>query len=281
MFCNKCGAQLPDTASFCNKCGNTVKERVNKGYKPTTKISNFIPQKSGRKLSRIKMAKGSLGLLLMLAVVIIAVAVIMCIKNKQSIYGTWTDSSETMTFSFEESGILRISGANNVLGADVFQFAEDKGILHLQAELMLVDTVSIDLEYEVRDDILYINFRGKDMTLYRVKEPAGTGNVVENFVEEAMDTVQIISLYGTWSDSYGAVSFTFYEDGKVRITGLEDILDVDAFTFTEVDDDTLQLKADTNNVFIDAVGINMDYEINGNAMTVSIAGKNFQLIKND
>lgn len=24
MFCNNCGTQLPDTASFCSKCGNAI-----------------------------------------------------------------------------------------------------------------------------------------------------------------------------------------------------------------------------------------------------------------
>ncbi|MCM1048938.1 MAG: hypothetical protein NC433_11005 [Clostridiales bacterium] len=58
---------------------------------------------------------------------------------------------------------------------------------------------------------------------------------VEDFVEETLDTVQVAFLYGTWTDSYGAVSFTFNEDGTIRITGMSDTLGVEAFTFTEVD----------------------------------------------
>lgn len=58
-------------------------------------------------------------------------------------------------------------------------------------------------------------------------------------------------------------------------------MSVDAFTFTEVDDDTLQLKADTDNPIAGMVGLNMDYEIEGDSMTVIIATKSYTLIKQD
>ena len=58
-------------------------------------------------------------------------------------------------------------------------------------------------------------------------------------------------------------------------------MSVDAFTFTEVDDDTLQLKADTDNPIAGMVGLNMDYEIEGDSMTVIISTKSYTLIKQD
>ena len=56
---------------------------------------------------------------------------------------------------------------------------------------------------------------------------------------------------------------------------------VDAFTFSEVDNDTLQLKAESDNPLIGAIGLNMDYEIEGSSMTVSIAGKELTLVKKE
>lgn len=42
MFCEKCGTQLADTASFCNKCGNSVNEptvqNVLVGEQPDTEV---------------------------------------------------------------------------------------------------------------------------------------------------------------------------------------------------------------------------------------------------
>ena len=284
MFCEKCGAQLPDTASFCNKCGNTLRKNVNTVQTPVRKVSNItINQKKSPPLA-LKNRKGLFtilaGIVLLIVLIIIAVAVFSGIQKKTSIYGTWTDANNTITFTFNEDGNLRISGANNILGADAFQFTEEDGVLHLRAQGLA--GIGVDLEYEIVDDTLNISIMGQNMILYRV-EDNGAENIeeaVENWVEDALDTVQLYSLYGTWTDSYGAISFIFTEDGTLRVSGL-DTLSVDAFTFTEVDDDTLQLKANTDNPVAGMLGLNMDYEISGDTMTVTIAGKSYTLIKQD
>lgn len=286
MFCEKCGAKLPDTASFCNKCGNTLRKNVNTVQTPVRKVSNMtINQKKSPSLA-LKNCKGLFkilaGIVLLIVLIIIAVAVFSGIQKKTSVYGTWADVNKTITFTFNEDGNLRISGANNILGADAFQFTEEDGILHLQAQGLA--GIGVDLEYEIVDDTLNISIMGQNMTLYRALGDTDAENVeeaVENWVEDALDTVQVYSLYGTWTDSYGAISFTFSEDGKLRVSGLEDTLSVDAFTFSEVDDDTLQLKAESDNPIIGVVGLNMDYEIEGDTMTVSIAGKELKLVKKE
>ena len=284
MFCEKCGAQLPDTASFCNKCGNTLRKNVDTVQTPVRKISNItINQKNSPSLE-VKNRKGLFGILagivLLIVLIIIAVAVFSGIKKETSIYGTWTDANKTITFTFNEDGNLRITGANNILGADAFQFTEEDGVLHLQAQGLA--GIGVDLEYEIVDNALNISITGQSMTLYRLEDAdAENGEeALENWVEDALDTVQVYSLYGTWTDSYGAISFIFTEDGTLRVSGL-DTLSVDAFTFTEVDDDTLQLKANTDNPVAGMLGLNMDYEISGDTMTVTIAGQSYTLIKQD
>ena len=287
MFCENCGAKLPDTASFCNKCGNTLRKKVNTGQIPIPKPQKSVSSSNinVKKLQKEKSGKGFIGILVVLIIVAVvggvAIAGIGSIKKKTSIYGTWTDSNKTMTFTFDESGNLRVSGANNILGADTFTFTEEDGKLRLQVQGLAGSSVAVEVKYKISDDNLTLTIKGKDINLYRVNDSDATGNFVEDFVEDALDTVQILSLYGTWSDSYGAVSFTFQKDGKIRISGLEDALGVDVFTFTEMDDDTLQLKAESDNPILGAVGVNLDYEITGDTMTVSIAGRTFKLVKKD
>ena len=290
MFCEKCGAQLPDTAQFCNKCGNTLRKSTNMVQAPIRKKPNVSQNFKMPSLSSGKKNKGLFkilaGIVLLIVLVIFAVVVFSGIQKKTSIYGTWADANKTITFTFNEDGNLRISGSNNVLGADAFQFTEEDGVLHLQAQGLI--GIALDLEYEISDDTLNISVMGQNIMLYRVEdsevlnveEAENIGDAVGNFVEDALDIVQVYSLYGTWTDSYGAISFTFSEDGKLRVSGL-DTLSVDAFTFTEVDDDTLQLKADTDNPIAGMVGLNMDYEIEGDSMTVSIAGQQISLIKKE
>lgn len=290
IFCNQCGASVSVSASFCNKCGNTLRKSTG-AVQPQARIilnAGMSPKKqslvSGEKNKGL--FKILAGIVLLVVLIIIAIAVISGIKNRTSIYGTWSDTNQTITFTFNEDGNLRVSGANNILGADAFTFTEEDGVLHLQAQGLL--GVGFDLGYEIEDDTLSISILGQSIALYRVEGSEGMNfeevdmeEAVENFVEDALDSVQVYSLYGTWTDSYGAISFTFSEDGELRVSGMSDILSVDAFTFTEVDDDTLQLKADTDNPIAGMIGLNMDYEIEGNSMTVSIAGKQINLVKKE
>ncbi|MGN0393376.1 MAG: zinc-ribbon domain-containing protein, partial [Bariatricus sp.] len=243
MFCEKCGAQLPDTAKFCNKCGNTLRKKVNNIRMSITKVQNYVTNRMTRTSVSEKRNRGLLGILLVVVILAIAVVIFGGInKKKTNIYGTWADANKIMTLTFAKDGNLRISGATNVLGADIFQFTEEDGVLHLQAQGVVGNSVELDIEYEISDDTLKMSILGQKIILNRVTDSDGTGNVVEDFVEDTLDMVQIYSLYGTWSDSNDAVCFTFQEDGKLRISGLEDTLGVDVFTFSEVDSDTLKLK---------------------------------------
>ena len=298
MFCEKCGARLPDTAGFCNKCGNALRKNASTVHTPVMKVPNaVIGSKKPLSVSKKNdkgLHEGLVGTLLwvvLFVVVAVIIVVIVTAKKETGIYGTWTDANKTITFTFNKDGNLRIAGANNILGADVFQFTKEKDVLHLQAAGL--SGIGFDLKYEIDDDTLHISIAGQSMTLYRVKnshvegldlESSDAGSVGEAlgaWAEDAIDAVQIYSLYGTWTDSYGAISFTFSKDGKLRISGLEDTLAVDAFTFSEVDNDTLQLKAESDNPLIGAIGLNMDYEIEGSSMTVSIAGKELTLVKKE
>lgn len=301
MFCEKCGAQLPDTANFCNKCGNTLRKNVNKRQVPVTKVNNaaFNRNKStslSEKTDLQKILRGGLFFVTILIMILVMIVLLMGIPEikKADIFGTWMDAGKTISFTFNKDGSLRISGANNVLGADVFQFTKEDDMIHLQAQGGLADRVSFDMPYELTKETLTVTVLNQRIVLYRAGEAAamdaasedsselgGFVDSVKDFAEEAMDTVQIAFLYGTWTDSYGTVSFTFNKDGTIRITGLDDTLGVEAFTFTEVDDDTLQLKADSDNAILGAVGLNMDYEIEGNTMTVTLAGKELKLVKKE
>lgn len=273
MFCDKCGAQLADTASFCNKCGKEVKK---KGVQ--TEVDYIAPKKANRTM---KKKGGVLGIIIafLLIVVIGAVVAFFLTESRPTIYGSWTDSSRTITFSFSENKELRVSGPYNILGAELFTFTEDDGKIRLKAKDEVVGMISLEMDYELDGDTMVVSVMGNKMTLYRVDESDESGNIIEDIVDNAIDEMQRESLYGTWSDSTGTVSFTFYENGKIRISGLGTTLGVDVFTFSEVDGDTLQLKADSNNALLEVVSIQLDYEISGDTMTVNIADMQYTLVK--
>lgn len=285
MFCSKCGAQLADSAAFCNQCGNAMRATLPSGKQnvpPTSVINKGMGQK---KIPKV---------LWLLLPIIILIAVVICVVSlkKPDIYGTWVDEQGLIAFTFAENGSLRVSGRNNILGVDLFQFAEDKeGNLTLQAKGISGDMISLNMKYELSGDMMDITVLGQDFTLYRTDEenmilevlenPEEAQEVIAGAVEDVLDTFQSISLYGTWTDESGVISFTFQENGTIRIGGLADTLGADLFTFTEVDGDTLQLKADTGNKLLNLISLNLNYEISGDVMTVEIAGNTYQLIKQD
>ncbi len=281
MFCNKCGAQLPDTAVFCGKCGNAVQHTLPPGRQPVPK-KPVINQKT-----RQRKKPKALWLLLPGMVLMVVTLCAIFFKNP-AIYGTWTDEQETMAFTFEKDGNLRISGKNNLLGADLFQYTDNK------KDTLTLSTGNnmfyLDVPYEISKDKLELTIYDRHLTLYRsdknmlqeiAENPEEVQDIVESAVEDAMDTFQHLSLYGTWTDSSGMISFTFQKDGTIRIGGLSDTLGADLFTYTEVDSNTLQLKADTDNKLLNLISLNLDYKISDGVLTVEIAGNTYQLIKQE
>ncbi|MBE5884443.1 MAG: zinc ribbon domain-containing protein [Lachnospiraceae bacterium] len=285
MFCNKCGTQLSDSAAFCNQCGNAMQATLPPGKKVVPKTPVRNTGMGQKKIPKV--------LWLLLPIIILIAAVLCAVSlKKPDIHGTWVDEQGLIAFTFAENGSLRVSGKNNILGADLFQFTEDKeGNLTLQAKGISGDTISLNMKYELSEDMLDITVLGQNFTLYRTDEEKMILEVLENpeeaqevmaeAVEEVLDTFQSISLYGTWTDESGVISFTFQENGTIRIGGLADTLGADLFTFTEVDGDTLQLKADTGNKLLNLISLNLNYEISGDVLTVQIAGNTYRLIKQD
>lgn len=281
MFCNKCGAQLPDTAVFCGKCGNAVQHTLPSGRQS-------VPKKpvTNRKIQQRKKPKALW--LLLPGMVLMVVTFCAIFFKKPAIYGTWMDEQGMMAFTFEKDGNLRISGKNNLLGADLFQYTDNK------KDTLTLSTGNnmfyLDVPYEISKDKLELTIYDRHLTLYRsdknmlqeiAENPEEVQDIVESAVEDAMDTFQHLSLYGTWTDSSGMISFTFQKDGTIRIGGLSDTLGADLFTYTEVDSNTLQLKADTDNKLWNLISLNLDYKISDGVLTVEIAGNTYQLIKQE
>ena len=94
-------------------------------------------------------------------------------------------------------------------------------------------------------------------------------------------TVKVLfsSLYGTWTNSSGTFTLTIGEDGTVKIADSTGTFGADAFTYTEVDDDTIRLKVASDNFFASVLSIDMDYYVNGETLTVSALGKSYELTR--
>lgn len=205
MFCNKCGAQLPDSSIFCSQCGNTI-----------SNTKDILQNATISKRSSLHNNKTNLlWLILPIAIVITIVVCVSVIKD-----------SETTP-----------------------------------------DVVEMKDRNETKDVI--------EQDVSEIQE------VNENEAEDSLNDDESVSIYGKWIDSSGVISFTFQDNGIVRISGLSDILGADLFTFTEIDNDTFQLKADSDNVLLNLISFNLDYRIYGDVMAVNIAGEMYQLMRQE
>lgn len=101
---------------------------------------------------------------------------------------------------------------------------------------------------------------------------------LQSFDVELIHTIE--DLYGTWSDKNQTFSFTFNRDGTLRVSGSNNLFGADVMKFTEVDDDTLSLSADTSGL-LGMVSVNMDYVIFGDNLEVDFAGQQFTLTRKE
>ena len=85
------------------------------------------------------------------------------------------------------------------------------------------------------------------------------------------------SLEGTWADSNGTFTLTIDKYGVVKISDFSGTIGADVFTWSEVDDNTVRLKAYSDDYLISLVSIDMDYEVKGETLTVYLLGKSFDL----
>lgn len=91
------------------------------------------------------------------------------IHTIEDLYGTWADSSKTLSLTFGSDGTIRIAGYSNLFGADVMKYKEvDDNTLSLSADTSgLLGMVSVNMNYEIFGDNLWIELAGQQFTLIK------------------------------------------------------------------------------------------------------------------
>ena len=91
----------------------------------------------------------------------------------------------------------------------------------------------------------------------------------------------ITDLYGTWVTADRTFSITFGRDGKVRVADASNLLGVDVFSYREIDENTLGLKAEGMNPVLNLVEIAMAYELSGSNLTIEFLEYRFELVQSN
>jgi len=244
-FCDNCGEKLKEGAVFCSVCGSKV-VNANNGTGHTNKHKDNLTNE-----------------ILVDARDILA-GVIESIKRIWDKLLNWY----TTCFSDLKKG----------------EYKNKRCIIWLASHIVVIAIVIIAIIPSKKDDLIDVRANGAEAVL-----PAGNyaseddTNEIEESIEKAQSVLQDIkdnvdfgvkvlfsSLQGKWSDANGYFTLTINDDGTVQISDAKGLISADAFTYTEVDDDTVALKVKSDKLLAQLVSFNMDYHVEGEVLTISI-----------
>lgn len=178
MICENCGAQIEDEVLnvYCKNCGHKILKTGMDGTEPEGQGE----KKKGRSFKKWYFA--AVGGIVLLTGVIIMLVVLpgqgfggswpweKQVNTKAQLYGEWSDESGLLSMTFKEDDTIRIGAGSGFLGADLFTFTEEGGhTLYLKAktESMLGELLSLQVDYEMRDNEMQVSFLGMEYLLKR------------------------------------------------------------------------------------------------------------------
>ncbi|MCM1188381.1 MAG: hypothetical protein NC541_03680 [bacterium] len=180
MVCQYCGAQVEDEtlAVYCKKCG---KKLIREETGQEAEGPEDGKSKTGRKKWYLAAAGGAI-----LLIAVIVLLVVMqgpgAFRNPEGgtagsrteaeteLYGEWSDENGLLSMTFREDGTVRIGAGSGFLGADLFTFTEEGGdtlYLKAQADGLLGDLLSLQIDYEMQGDEMRVSFLGMEYFLKR------------------------------------------------------------------------------------------------------------------
>ena len=91
----------------------------------------------------------------------------------------------------------------------------------------------------------------------------------------------IEDLYGTWVDENGFLSLQFLENGDVRIADSTGLIGVELMIYSKFDANTLTFKAKADGRLVNLLSFNVDYELLGKNMQITVLGQTFEMVKTE
>ena len=154
MFCNKCGAQLDDTAVFCGQCGNPISGGKQTGQKAMQPGVRAVQRKT-------IYAIGALLAAVVVTGIIVAFGMRSAGKSEESdFYGTWTTLDGFMTITLEEDGIFEMR-ADSIGEVESGSFTDNK-----DGTITIMDGEYEEiLGYERSGDIMFLQIESVGLIL--------------------------------------------------------------------------------------------------------------------
>lgn len=305
MYCNNCGEKVRDGAAFCPSCGCRISNKGNESAahnsssfsgidieavkmkakdvaNSAVETASDIKEKSAEKLEELN----------------VSVAANKAVEKTKGVFG-WYSYNWSRVFKkgwkeIELKHHLIWCGAHlavllviaTAIGTGSSGGRAAKSVTYNDT---VVDNVQDDgngLGKSLSEVVSQIQGDGNDQEEIEDKSAAEelldsakeTANDIGNEIDYATK-VLFSSLYGTWTNSSGTFTLTIGKDGTVKIADSTGTFGADAFTYTEVDDDTVRLKVASENFLANMLSIDMDYYVSGETLTVSALGNSYELTR--
>ena len=251
MFCNKCGTKVKDGSRFCPVCGNEISGR-SMPDSGAVRNNGQIFQGNGNwytvNWKRIGDGQWS-GEALKHHLAWIGMHLAIIFVFILTVKGIAFMKNSHVTAILDKP-------SNTADGAD--DTASDENDTAGDSTTVADDPVSTD-DQETLSDFMYT-----------------ATETVNYYTKVAFD-----SLEGTWTDANRTFTLTIGQDGSVRIAEPTGTLGADVFTWSEVDDDTIRLKADSDNFLASFLSIDMDYKVSGEVLTVELMDMSYDLMRKE
>lgn len=310
MYCQKCGAQLSETARFCESCGTKVEQ-------------------SSKKTSEDKKLFFLVMIALVLVILIGAITIITSSANQAADVGvTSMSNADRQQEDLKEDelhskkSIEITDGTSLCLEGDFpeLQTVISNGDVYFEGDFPVLKEVKLTgdegetLEFQYHKDTVFPSlqtlFCGKlvpdeelQQELFEVEFYFPTLKTVSMELNNSDADFFFLSclyefqkldeqgklnkfsyvihhdasdLLGTWMDENNVLSFSFWEDGTVRIADSTGLFGAEVMKYTWVDDNTLTLKAKGTGI-LNFLSIELEYEMIGNLMWVDVFGKSFRM----
>lgn len=315
MFCGKCGAQIPDGAVFCSKCGNKT---GNSPVKKPQISENVQKVFSEEKKEQFKAAAGKISLSdkrvrIGIAAAAGIVILFFIVKMAGSVFtgGDFQSGSAVAeSVTGQENGKnVKVKNVKNINSSGDVSLAgelpklesiilSDGGCLTIEQGAVYPNVTSIQCKSIVtegyQNDIF--SFEPEAFPALQSVTISAQNSQVDKDTLKTMEacilmkdggglqelkidiTHTIEDLYGTWTEEQGRLAFTLAQDGSVRVSEGSGLIGADLLNFTEVDNDTLRLKAEGSGI-LQLISPEMDYMLFGDMLTITLAGNEFKLYK--
>lgn len=277
MYCKSCGTKCDENALFCKSCGNKMERK--------SEIRSF------------DISFNKTGIVVIGIVILFVILCIICLNilAKDEEERLPNSNSKNQSFEKENKNIeyLEITNEESITLMGIYpelRQIKSNGSICFDGEFPQLEMLEcrkiVFKDSEQLNNSMFPELKEVSITLNNDEIDENVINLINMFDEMVRAgklskfsktfSHTIEDLYGEWVDSNNLLSICLQKDGEVRIADKTGLIGVELMTYKMEGNNTLSLKA-IGNDFLNMLSINIEYQLLGDNMTITLLGKTFEM----